>query len=140
MNKVFLSGRIVRDPEIKISGETKIARYSLAVDRIRKREGQPTADFITCVAFGKTADFAEKYMLKGRRFIVTGSIQTGSYTKQDGTKVYTTDILVESQEFADAKPDTQHSAPQRAPQSAPASSSDDFMSIPEDSGEELPFS
>lgn len=139
MNRVIISGRLTKDPEIKINGEMKIARYTLAVDRIgKKKEGQPTADFINCVAFYKNADFAEKYMAKGRKFFLEGSIQTGSYTKQDGTKVYTTDVIVANQEFGDGKSDT--SAPAQA--AAQQTKADDFMSIPEipDSQEELPFS
>lgn len=102
-------GRLVRDPEIRYSqGENSmaIARYTLAVDRrgaSRNADGQQSADFIGCVAFGRSAEFAEKYMHQGMRMLVSGRIQTGSYTKQDGTKVYTTDVVVEDQEFADSK-------------------------------------
>lgn len=103
MNRVVIMGRLVRDPEIRQAGETTVTRYTLAVDRRFKREGQPTADFIPCVVFGKSAEFAEKYFTKGLRVCVEGRIQTGSYEKEDGTRVYTTDIIVDNQEFADSK-------------------------------------
>lgn len=109
MNRVILMGRLVRDPEIRYSqGENSmaIAKYTLAVDRrgaARGSDGQQTADFIGCTAFGRQAEFAEKYMHQGMRMLVSGRIQTGSYTKQDGTKVYTTDVIVDDQEFADSK-------------------------------------
>ena len=110
MNRVVLMGRLTRDPDIRYSqGDQSmaIARYTLAVDRRRSRSNQnadqQTADFISCVAFGKTAEFAEKYLHKGTKICVSGRIQTGSYTKQDGTKVYTTDVVVEEHEFAESK-------------------------------------
>ena len=108
MNKVILMGRLTRDPDIRAAtGENTmtIARYTLAVDRrTRKTDtGEPTADFISCVAFGKAAEFAEKYFHQGMRALITGRIQTGSYTNKDGQKVYTTDVIVEEQEFADSK-------------------------------------
>ena len=109
MNRVILMGRLVRDPEIRYSqGENSmaIARYTLAVDRRGRRnqnDGQPTADFIRCVSFGQRAEFAEKYMHQGMRMLVSGSIQTGSYQNKDGQTVYTTDIIVDDQEFADSK-------------------------------------
>ena len=106
MNQVCLIGRLTNDPEIRYTqGENSmaIARYTLAVDRKRKKQGEPTADFIRCVAFGRNAEFAEKYMFKGLRFGITGSIQTGSYQNKDGQTVYTTDIIVDDQEFADSK-------------------------------------
>ena len=106
MNKVILMGRLTRDPEIRYSqGErsTAVARYSLAVNRTFKRDGEPDADFINCVAFGRQAEFAEKYFHKGIRIVITGRIQTGSYTNKDGVRVYTTDIIVEEQEFAESK-------------------------------------
>ena len=104
MNKVILMGRLTRDPEVRYSqGEqaTAIARYTLAVDRRFKRDGDQTADFIGCVAFGKLGEFAEKYLRKGTKVVVTGRIQTGSYTNKDGQKVYTTDVVVEECEFAE---------------------------------------
>ena len=106
MNKVILMGRLTRDPEVRYSGgdnATAVARYSLAVDRRFKRDNEPSADFINCVGFGKTAEFAEKYFRKGMRICVVGRIQTGSYTNRDGQKVYTTDVVVEEQEFAESK-------------------------------------
>ena len=111
MNKVILMGRLTRDPDVRYSqGENSmaIARYTLAVDRrVRRNEGgaqdQQTADFISCVAFGKSAEFAEKYLHQGTKIAVEGRIQTGSYTNKDGQKVYTTDIVVENQEFAESK-------------------------------------
>ena len=108
MNKVILMGRLTRDPEVRYSqGEnsTAIARYTLAVDRRfrRNNDGEQTADFIGCVAFGRSAEFAEKYFRQGLKVIVTGRIQTGSYTNKDGQRVYTTDVVVENQEFAESK-------------------------------------
>ncbi len=106
MNKVILMGRLTRDPDIRYSaGEnsTAVARYTLAVDRRFRRDGEQTADFISCVAFGRTAEFAEKYFHQGIRIVISGRIQTGSYTNRDGVKVYTTDVVVEEQEFAESK-------------------------------------
>lgn len=103
MNLVCLMGRLTRDPEIRTTESTTIARYTLAVDRRFKKDGEQGADFINCVAFGKSAEFAEKYFQKGTKIAVTGRIQTGSYEKEDGTKVYTTDIIVDNQEFAESK-------------------------------------
>ena len=105
MNKVILMGRLTRDPEVRYSqGEqaTAIARYTVAVDRRFKRDGEPTADFIPCVIFGRSAEFAEKYFRQGLKIIVSGRIQTGSYTNRDGQKVYTTEVVVEEQEFAES--------------------------------------
>lgn len=148
MNKVILMGRLTRDPEVRYSqGEqaTAIARYTLAVDRRFKRDAEQTADFIGCVAFGKLGEFAEKYLRKGTKVVVTGRIQTGSYTNKDGQKVYTTDVVVEEHDFAESKAASSQavnygSAP-AAP--APAASSqgmpDGFMTIPEGVEEELPF-
>lgn len=105
MNKVILAGRLTRDPDMKYAqgGGTAIARYTLAVDRRFKRDGEQSADFISCVAFGKSAEFALQYLRKGMKMIVTGRIQTGSYTRDDGTRVYTTDVVVEDHEFAESK-------------------------------------
>jgi len=153
MNQVVLMGRLTRDPEVRYTtGENTlaVARYTLAVDRRFKRDGEPTADFINCVSFGRTAEFAEKYFHQGIKIAVTGRIQTGSYTNKDGNKVYTTDIVVENQEFAESKAasdangagpvrtPSQASAPQQAaPQ--PDTSGDGFMNIPDGIDEELPF-
>lgn len=138
MNKVILMGRIVRDPEVRYSqgaASTAVARYTLAVDRRFKREREQAADFIGCVAFGKAAEHAEKYFKKGTKLVVTGRIQTGSYTNKDGQKVYTTDIVIEEQEFAESK----SSGGSSAPEPSPADCGDGFMNIPEGIEEELPF-
>lgn len=140
MNRVILMGRIVRDPEVRYSnganGSTAVARYTLAVDRKFKQEGQPTADFINCVAFGKLGEFAEKYLHKGVKIAVVGRIQTGSYKNKDGNTVYTTDVMVEEQEFCESKASQQSQNNDR-----PQASSDGFMSIPDNLEDEgLPFS
>ena len=138
MNKVALMGRLTRDPEVRYSqGEksTAIARYSIAVDRRFKTDGQPTADFINLVAFGKAGEFAEKYLHKGTKITVVGRIQTGSYTNKDGQKVYTTDVVVEEQEFAESKnASSQQGGGATAPQAG-----DGFINIPDGIDEELPF-
>ena len=106
MNKVVLMGRLTRDPEVRYSqseNPTAIARYTLAVDRRFHKSDEQSADFITCVAFGKSGEFAEKYLKQGTKLVVTGRIQTGSYTNKDGNKVYTTEVVVEDQEFAEGK-------------------------------------
>lgn len=102
MNKVILMGRLTKDPEVRTSKETTIARYTLAVDR-RVARGEQETDYIPCVAFTKKAEFAEKYLRKGTKILVTGRIQTGSYTNREGQKIYTTDVIVEDQEFAEKK-------------------------------------
>lgn len=102
MNKAILTGRLTADPDVR-TGNTTVARYRLAVDRRFKRNGEDTADFIPCVAFGKSAEFAEKWLKKGTKVNVVGRIQTGSYTNKDGQKVYTTDVIVEECEFAESK-------------------------------------
>ena len=153
MNKVILMGRLTRDPEVRYSaGENAmaIARYTLAVDRRFKRDGEATADFIPCVVFGRSAEFAEKYFHQGMRVTISGRIQTGSYTNNEGNRVYTTEVVVEEQEFAESKngsqanagayqPQPQYGAPAPA-QSAPRPAADGFMNIPEGLEEELPFS
>ena len=116
MNKVILMGRLTRDPEVRYSaGENAlaIARYTLAVDRRFRRDGEATADFISCVSFGRTAEFAEKYFRQGLKVLVAGRIQTGSYTNNSGQKVYTTDVVVEEQEFAEGKNSSQQGAGQQ---------------------------
>lgn len=118
MNLACLMGRLTRDPEIRTTAGDNpmtIARYTLAVDRRFKKDGEQNADFISCVAFGKSGEFAEKYLRQGTKIAVTGRIQTGSYEKEDGTKVYTTDIIVDNQEFAESK-GTVASAETAAPQ------------------------
>lgn len=147
MNKVILMGRLTRDPEVRYSqGEnaTAVARYTLAVDRRFNRNGdENSADFIGCVAFGRAGEFAEKYFRKGIKVLVTGRIQTGSYTNRDGVKVYTTDVVVEDQEFAESKNNSGSSdggyagGGNTAPQ--PQGAGDGFMNIPDGIDEELPF-
>lgn len=136
-------GRLTRDPDVRYTqGEksTAIARYTLAVDRKFKREGEQTADFISCVCFGKSAEFAEKYFRQGLRITISGRIQTGSYTNKDGNKVYTTDVVVEEQEFADSKGNGGSGGGQSASQQSSAPKPDDgFMNIPDGIDEELPF-
>ena len=136
MNKVIMIGRLVKDPEIRYSQGTNttcVARYTLAVDRKFKQEGQPNADFINCIAFGKLGEFAEKYLHKGVKIAVTGRIQTGSYTNKDGQKVYTTDVVVEEQEFCESKSQS-NSQPQPTP-----SNDNSWMNIPDGVEDSLPF-
>nr|DAH04740.1 MAG TPA: Single strand binding protein [Bacteriophage sp.] len=138
MNKVILMGRLTRDPEVRMSGDTAVARFSLAVDRRFKKDGEQTADFINCVAFGKTGEFIEKYGRKGTKFVVEGRIQTGSYTNKDGQKVYTTDVVVEQVEFAESKSSADgNTTNNTANSNAPTDTS--FMDIPDSIDEELPF-
>ncbi len=134
MNKVILMGRLTRDPEVRYSaGEsgTAIARYTLAVDRRFKRDGEATADFISCVSFGRTAEFAEKYFRQGLKIIVSGRIQTGSYTNRDGQKVYTTEVVVEEQEFAEGKNSSQQGAGQQPPQNYGGQQNAPQQSVPQ---------
>lgn len=137
MNKVHLLGRLTRDPEIRYPQDNEqmaIARYTLAVDRRFKRDGEQTADFISCVAFGKAAEFAEKYLKKGTKIAATGRIQTGSYTNREGQKVYTTDVIIEEQEFAESKAAAADGSSQPAESDARG-----FMSIPDGIEDDLPF-
>jgi single-strand DNA-binding protein len=120
MNKALLTGRVTKDPMIT----DKVARFTLAVDRRYKKEGEPTADFISCVGFGKTRDFIEKYVTKGTKYGIVGRIQTGSYEK-DGQKIYTTDVIIDEIEFGESKK-----------QDKPA---DDFVDVPDEIESELPF-
>ena len=152
MNKVVLVGRLTRDPEVRYSqgdNATAVARYTLAVDRRFRRDGEPTADFIPCVIFGRSAEFAEKYFHQGMRVSISGRIQTGSYTNKDGVKVYTTEVIVEEQEFAESKnaggnnggySAPQHSNPAPSANTSDLGSADGFMNIPDGLEEELPFS
>ena len=146
MNKVILMGRLTRDPEVRYSaGENAlaIARYTLAVDRRFRRDGEASADFISCVAFGRQGEFAEKYLHQGTKIAITGRIQTGSYTNKDGQRVYTTDVVVEEQEFAESKSSAAANSGAAYTPSRPepsAAAGDGFMNIPdgvEDVG--LPF-
>lgn len=146
MNKVILMGNLTRDPEVRYSqGENPIAvaRFSLAVNRRFKREGDQDADFINCVSFGKQAEFVEKYFRKGMRAVISGRIQTGSYTNNDGVKVYTTDVVAEEVEFAERKANSDAvvgRAEEHRPSPAPsADAGDGFMNIPDGIDEELPF-
>lgn len=146
MNKVILMGRLTRDPEVRYSqGEnaTAVARYTLAVDRrFNRNNDDQTADFINCVAFGRSGEFAEKYLHKGTKVAITGRIQTGSYTNKDGVRVYTTDVVIEDQEFAESKNASAANggyAPAERNDSAPAAAGDGFMNIPDGIDEELPF-
>ena len=145
MNKVMLMGRLTRDPEVRYGGsETNraVARYTLAVDRRgRQEEGQQTADFISCVAFGKSGEWAEKYLHKGTKIIVSGRIQTGSYTDREGRKVYTTDVIVDEHEFAESRQAQTEDAPAPAPKQAGTPYTpdpvDEWMQVPDEEG--LPF-
>ena len=134
MNKTLLIGRTTKDPDIRYTQSEQpmtIARFNLAVDRRFKKEGEQSADFISCVAFGKTAEFIEKYVFKGTKIAVEGRIQTGNYTNKDGVKVYTTDVVAENVEFAGAKTDSK---------SAAKESNDDFMNVADGLDDEgLPF-
>ena len=145
MNKVILMGRLTRDPEVRYgAGEnsTAVARYTIAVDRRFKRGGEQSADFIGCVASGRNAEFAEKYLRQGTKIVLTGRIQTGSYTNRDGQKVYTTDIVVEEQEFAESKAATAGNGGQGnySRSSSAPSDANGFMNIPDGIDDELPFS
>ncbi|MDE6890984.1 MAG: single-stranded DNA-binding protein [Lachnospiraceae bacterium] len=151
MNKVILMGRLTRDPEVRYSqgdNSMAIARYTLAVDRrFNRNNDESSADFIGCVAFGRAGEFAEKYFRKGLKVLVTGRIQTGSYTNRDGVKVYTTDVVVEDQEFAESKNSNSagmdggynggYGGGSRTPE--PSGAGDGFMNIPDGIDEELPF-
>ena len=142
MNKVILMGRLTRDPEVRYSqGETStaVARFTLAVDR-RFRRDDASTDFIGCVAFGRNAEFIEKYFRQGTKALITGRIQTGSYTNRDGQKVYTTDVVVEDQEFAESKNSQGEAGFQSTSRPMPsAAAGDGFMNIPDGIDEELPF-
>ena len=147
MNKVILMGRLTRDPEMRYGqgSSTAVCRYSIAVDRRFKRDGQPEADFFNCTVFGKGAEFAEKYLKKGTKIVISGSIQNDNYTNKDGQKVYGTQIIVEEQEFAESKNagnggnggSSFDSFGAGSP--APSSAGDGFMNIPDGMEEELPF-
>ena len=151
MNKTILMGRLTRDPEVRYAANDSgmaIVRYTLAVDRRRTGNDGQRADFINCVAFGKTGEFAEKYFRKGTKILISGRIQTGSYTNKDGNKVYTTEVVVEDQEFAECKASSdsyaashpqQNAAPAPSMPSPGAASADGFMNIPDGIDEELPF-
>lgn len=161
MNKVVLLGRLTKDPDVRQSQGAEpvtIARYTIAVDRRQKKQEGQQADFISCVAFGKAGEFAEKYLHKGTKICVSGRLQTGSYTRQDGTKVYTTDVVVEEQEFAESKADSGRAAmddqmaamyagqrsqegqqDRSGQQGSIENAMEGFMNIPDGIDEELPF-
>ena len=144
MNKVILMGRLTRDAEVRYSqgdASTAVARFTLAVDRRFKRDNDDqSADFIGCVAFGKTGEFLERYGRKGTKFLVEGRIQTGSYTNKDGQRVYTTDVVVENLEFAESKASSDNSGYVPAEKPSPSGAAGDgFMNIPDGIDEELPF-
>ena len=142
MNKVILMGRLTRDPVIRYSNSENpiaVANYTLAVDRKYKRQGDDqTADFIRCVAFGKNAEFAERYLRQGTKITASGRIQTGSYTDKEGKRIFTTNVIIEEQEFAESKRVAEHNANAGYAASAQAAS-DGFIKIPEGLEEELPF-
>ncbi len=151
MNKAILTGRLTKDPEVRYStsdSSMAIAKYALAVPRRFSKEGEQSCDFINCTAFGKSGEFAEKYFRKGTKVAISGRIQTGSYVNKDGIKVYTTDVIVEEQEFAESKnvasgagapsPNPGNfSTPSTSGNTPPAG--DGFMDIPDGIDEELPF-
>ena len=148
MNKVILMGRLTRDPNVRYSPrnnsqeEMAIARYTLAVDRRGAKDGQQSADFISCVAFGRDGEFAEKYLKQGTKVVVTGRIQTGSYTNRDGQKVYTTDVIVEEQEFAESRAESDANRGNYQHQTSAGATPDEgdgFMNIPDGIDDELPF-
>lgn len=139
MNKVSLTGRLTRDPDIRYSQGEKtmaIARFTLAVNRRFHKDGEQQADFINCVCFGKTAEMVEKYFRQGMKMDLTGRIQTGSYTNKDGVKVYTTDVFVEELEFGESK---RASSGESSGSASPSPNHDGFMNIPDGIDEELPF-
>lgn len=141
MNKVILMGRLVRDPEVRYSQGTEsttIARYTLAVDRKVRTNNQDSVDFIPCVAFGRAADFAEKYLHKGTKIVITGRIQTGSYTNKDGVRVYTTDVVVEDQEFAESKATNGSSQGTSGSSNGYRTGANDFIDM-DSIDEEIPF-
>lgn len=141
MNVVVLMGRLTRDPEVRYSQGNEsmaIARYTLAVDRSYRREGENNTDFIGCVAFGRNAEFAEKYLRKGTKIAITGRIQTGSYVNREGQKVYTTDVVINTQEFAGSRNEAQEPAQKGQPM--PEAGEDGFKNIPDGIDDELPFS
>lgn len=152
MNKVILMGRLTRDPDVRYTqgdNAMAIAKYTLAVDRRRTRSNggdEQQADFISCTAFGKSGEFAEKYLHKGTKICVSGRIQTGSYTNKDGVKVYTTDVIIEDQEFAEGKNAAPASIPSGTPDSISTAadnggqeSAGGFMNIPDGIEDEIPF-
>ena len=141
MNNVALTGRFTRDPEIKYAESgTSIARFTLAVDRRFKRDNGPTSDFISCIAFGKTAEFIEKYFYKGMKMELSGRIQTGNYTNKDGNKVYTTDVVADQVGFAESKTSSGQTGGCDRPAADPDLAADGFMDVPDGiNDDEMPF-
>ncbi len=142
MNNFNGIGRATKDPEVRYSSgdkPTAIARLAIAIDRRFKRDGEPTADFINCIAFGNTAETIEKYVRKGTKIGVTGRIQTGSYTNKEGNKVYTTDVVIEQITFCESKGASAGGSDSSANSNAGEGSADEFISLPEGIDEELPF-
>lgn len=136
MNKVILMGRLTRDPEVSTSQQgNTFARYSVAVDRKIKREGQPEADFFNCVSYGKQAEFVEKYLKKGTKVVLSGRLENNNYTNKDGQKVYDVRISVEEIEFAESKTGSGQGQTNQGAQQA----ANDFINIPDNLIEELPF-
>lgn len=143
MNKVILMGRLARDPEVRYGGQSNmaIARFTIAVDRRFKRDGQPQADFLNCTAFGKLGEFVERYLRKGIKIVLEGEIQNDNYTNKEGQMVYSDRIIVSNIEFAESKKASEGGNSDMAMPSMPAGNSvdDDFMNIPNGIEEELPF-
>lgn len=144
MNKVILLGRLTRDPEVRYSAgpdSMAIARYTLAVDRRNRDSENQSADFINCIAFRQKAEFAEKYLRQGTKIVIVGRIQTGSYTNREGRKIYTTDVVIDEQEFAESKSHNQQESSQNNEQPCPYPqvSGDGFVNIPDNLDEDLPF-
>ncbi|MBR2554297.1 MAG: single-stranded DNA-binding protein [Aeriscardovia sp.] len=129
MNKVILIGRLTKDPAMNTTSNTTVCKFNVAIDRAYKKDGEQSADFISCVAFGKTAEFIGKYFTKGSKIVIEGEWRTGSYTNKDGQKVYTNDCVVNRVEFGESK----------KAESAPSAPDDDFMNIPGDIDEQIPF-
>lgn len=145
MNKVILMGRLTREPDVRYSTtgaeQLEIARYTLAIDRRYQKDSQNNADFIRCVTFGKSAEFAEKYFHQGTKIVVEGRIQTGSYQDKDGKTVYTVEVVAENQEFAESKQAAQNNNVSMTKENGATNGMDDFVRIPEVSDESgLPFS
>ena len=143
MNKVILMGRLTRDPEVRYSqgaSQTAIARFSVAVDRRFKRDGEPSADFFNCTSFGKQAEFVEKYLHQGTKVVLVGRLQNNNYTNKDGQMIYNVQVLVDEIEFAESKNASSGNSDGGNGSQANANTADDFMNIPDGIDEELPFS
>lgn len=145
MNKIILMGRLTRPPEVRYSqgaSPTAVAKFSLAVDRRWKREGEPDADFFNCTAFGRLAEFVEKYLNQGIKVVVVGRIQNDNYTNKEGQKVYSVQVLLDEIEFAESKSASAGSVPGPRLEDRPVpeqAANDGFLSVPDGAEEELPF-